>query len=1318
MRKFLTLFFALILGNAVHAIVVDGTSFVSYSNGANYFPIFKVGGATPLLISSTDHKGVIRAFGDLQEDIFKVSGNKPQLFVDSLPASGKLIIAGTLGKSALIDSLVSKHLIDTLGLTGRWEKYYLQTVVNPLPGIQSAVVIVGSDKRGTIYGIYDLSEQIGVSPWYWWADVPVQTKIEAYVLPGQHTRGVPAVKYRGIFLNDEAPALSGWVDQYYGKFNHLFYERVFELILRLKGNYLWPAMWGKSFFEDDTVNPIEADEYGIVVGTSHHEPMMRAQQDWTIGGSGAWDYTTNETNLKAFWKQGVTRMGAKESLVTVGMRGDGDAAMTNTTAIPLLERIVSDQRAIIEQVTGKSANLTPQVWALYKEVQDYYDQGMTVPDDVTLLFSDDNWGNVRRLPAPNATPRQGGYGVYYHLDYVGGPRSYRWINTNPLPRIGEQMSLAFDHGVDRLWIVNVGDLKPMELPMSFFLDLAWDPKQWPAEKIEAYTTLWSKQQFGAAFAEPVSNYLSLYGKYNGRRKPELLDASTYSLSNFREAETVVSDYNQLAHQVDSLNQLLPSNLKDAYYELVNYPVTASANMNEMYYSQALNKLYATQGRASTSDFADKVKDLFAKDAELENYFHTNVANGKWNHMMSQTRIGYTSWDNPATNIQPTVTDLKVSEESSMGVAIDGSTNYWPVSTTQALLPEFDVFQKQTSYIEVYNKGRIPFNYRVEVGSPCVKVTPTSGLIYKQQRLLVSIDWSTVPLGRDTIPVTIFGPSGKSVLVSVRTFNPSTPRPENIHGFVESNGYVSMEAHHFTDKTNTAQNWWQILPDFGKTGSAVTIQPTTTSSVTPSGASPHLSYSVYLFTTGSVTVKAYLAPTINYLGRAAGMRYGISFDNASPQTVSFNGDTDDGRANNVIVSSSTHTISGVGMHELKFWMVDPGVVLEKLVVETATSKTSYLGNPEKQYSITSSLFVVSSNVSTSDSKKVMVTFNGNIDAASVNPTDFTFYSDEIKNPLVEAKISETDKQTLIFTLSQALTEKLRVSFDYTPGTLQSETNAKMEAFKRYMVQYGEAKSFDNPVTSIWLEAECGLLGSNWVKYTDVNTSNAAYIMGNPLYEYKTAASTLAAANATYTFTIKKSGTYTVWGRVLGPTADDDSFWAKMDNGTWARWNGFGSGNAWAWKAIFDDQVGSSAVQYNLTEGSHTLSFCLRENGAGLDKLCITNSGTAPAGLGGDAENIPTGIEKVEPINGPALYQNYPNPTAGLTNITFALPRTTHVSLKLYNVSGVQIADLASETFSQGKHTIQFDSSKLPDGLYFYTIRTVLFSATKKMTIKTN
>lgn len=444
--------------------------------------------------------------------------------------------------------------------------------------------------------------------------MPVKQQQNLYVLPGRHTDGEPAVKYRGIFINDEAPALAGWATEKFGGFNAEFYAHVFELIVRLKGNYLWPAMWGRTFYVDDPKNPELADAYGVVIGTSHHEPLMRAHDEWRRFGSSPWNYQTNPDTLQKFWREGIRRMGDNESLVTIGMRGDGDEPMSEGSNIALLEKIVKDQRGIIADVTGKPASETPQVWALYKEVQDYYDKGMRVPDDVMLLLADDNWGNIRKLPKIGEKERPGGYGIYYHFDYVGGPRNYKWINTNPLPRIWEQMHLAYEHGVNRIWIVNVGDIKPIEFPTEFFLDYAWNPAKWSAERLDDYTRLWAAEQFGEEHAAAIANMLSRYGKYNALRKPELLSPETYSLTNYREAERVVAEYNELAEKAEQLYQKMPDEAKDAFYQLVLYPVKASANLNALYLAVAKNHLYAKQGRAATNQMADKAKalDVFPK----------------------------------------------------------------------------------------------------------------------------------------------------------------------------------------------------------------------------------------------------------------------------------------------------------------------------------------------------------------------------------------------------------------------------------------------------------------------------------------------------------------------------------------------------------------------------------------------------------------------------------------------------------------------------------------------------------------------------------
>ncbi|MGH8166125.1 MAG: glycosyl hydrolase 115 family protein, partial [Woeseiaceae bacterium] len=432
------------------------------------------------------------------------------MLISAGEARGTAVIVGTLGRSAPIDDLVRHGKLDVSEIQGRWESFVMEVVDAPSPGVDRALVIAGSDKRGTIYGIYDLSEHIGVSPWYWWADVPVVEREALFVSPERRVEGEPVVRYRGIFLNDEAPALSEWAKEKFGGFNHEFYAHVFELILRLRGNYLWPAMWGSAFIDDDPKNAPLADEYGIVMGTSHHEPLTRAHDEWRRYGEGPWDYSKNEAALREFWRSGVERVRDYEKIVSIGMRGDGDEAMSEETNVALLERIVADQREILREVMGRDPSEVPQLWALYKEVQGYYERGMRVPDDVTLLWCDDNWGNIRRLPASGERARLGGAGIYYHLDYVGGPRNYKWLNTVPITKVQQQMHLAWRYGANRIWIVNVGDLKPMEFPLEFFLRMAWDPERWSYDRLEEYSEAWAKREFGERHAAEVAALINGY----------------------------------------------------------------------------------------------------------------------------------------------------------------------------------------------------------------------------------------------------------------------------------------------------------------------------------------------------------------------------------------------------------------------------------------------------------------------------------------------------------------------------------------------------------------------------------------------------------------------------------------------------------------------------------------------------------------------------------------------------------------------------------------------------------------------------------------
>ena len=953
--KALVLLSILFLGCDTVCSAVSLTHYVSHQEIEGGFALAEKTALARLYVDSQDDLGVLRAIGDLQRDMERVTGQAPQIVHSKKGLGPCAVIIGTIGDSELVDHLVEKGKIDISAVSGKWESFLIQVVSEPIEGVSSGLVIAGSDRRGTLYGIYDLCEQIGVSPWTWWADVPVKRQTSLYIKPNPVVCGPPAVKYRGIFLNDEEPALGRWAVENYGGFNHQFYEKVFELILRLKGNYLWPAMWWASFCSDDPLNPKLADEYGIVIGTTHHEPMMRAHAEWKKAKGGAWNYETNAETLRQFWTEGIERMGQRESIVTLAMRGDGDMAMSQDTNIALLEKIVADQRQILAETTGKDVTAIPQLWALYKEVQDYYDKGMRVPDDVTLLLCDDNWGNVRRLPKPDAPPRAGGYGMYYHFDYVGGPRNYKWLNTSPLARVWEQMHLCYRHGVDRIWLVNVGDLKPMEYPISFFLDYAWDPEAWPAHRLPKYARLWAAQQFGDEHANAIAEILTAYTRFNGRRKPEMLAPNLYSLTHYREAETVVADYNRLAEKAAQLARQLPPRYQDAYFQLVLHPVIACANLNELHVTVGRNHLYAQQGRAATNDLAQKVANLFRRDQDISDYYNKTLAGGKWNHMMDQTHISYTSWQQPSEDVLPEVKRINVPQDADMGVTIEGSDDWWPSSAEPAVLPTFDAYNRPTRFIEVFNRGQTPFRMEVDCGVSWVKVSPHQASIKDELRLQVSIDWKNVPHGTQNVPITIKGPGDQRVTIRTVVENPVAPARHKIEGFVEADGYVCMEAEHYAHAVQNSQVQWQRIPDMGRTLSGMMPIPVTAPSQAPGADSPRLEYRMHLFSIGPVKVHAYFCPTQNYLG-SEGLRYAVSIDDEAPQIVNVheNETVPDWKypahwnkavSENIKILTSQHQIAKPGPHVLKFWRVDPGLVLQRLVVDTGGLQPSYLGPPE-------------------------------------------------------------------------------------------------------------------------------------------------------------------------------------------------------------------------------------------------------------------------------------------------------------------------------------------------------------------------------------
>ena len=589
-----------------------------------------------IYMDANDCRGVSYAANALVKDIRNVSGSQATITSNRKAT----ILVGTIGHSAAIDQLVKQKRINGNLLKGKREKFIINVVDNQL-------VIAGSDRRGTIYGIYELSQQMGVSPWYDWADVPVEHHDSIFVNRGTYTDGEPAVRYRGIFLNDEAPCLTSWVKNTYGTEygDHRFYQRVFELVLRLRGNMMWPAMWGWAFYADDAENEKTADEMGVVMSTSHHEPMARNHQEYARNrkGWGPWNYQKNKANLQKFFREGIERMKGTEQIVTIGMRGDGDEAMSAEADTKLMSQIINDQRKIIADVTGKKASETPQVWALYKEVLDYYDKGMKVPDDVTLLLCDDNWGDVRRVPNAKERKHKGGWGLYYHVDYVGAPRNSKMLNVTPVQNPWEQLTLAYENGIDRLWILNVGDLKPMEYPISQFMDMAWNPRKYDVNNITRHTRDWCAQQFGESQADEAARILNLICKYNGRCTPEMLDKNTYSLEN-GEWQEVVNQY--LKIEADALRQYnsLPAAYHDAYRQIILFPIEVMSNLHQMYFAQAMNNQLYEQGNPKANAWADECENRFKRDSLICDEYNHKMSGGKWNGMMTQKHIGYTSWN--------------------------------------------------------------------------------------------------------------------------------------------------------------------------------------------------------------------------------------------------------------------------------------------------------------------------------------------------------------------------------------------------------------------------------------------------------------------------------------------------------------------------------------------------------------------------------------------------------------------------------------------------------------------------------------------------
>ena len=950
--------------------------YIEYEDSPEAFCIAANGKAASIQVSSEDWEGVVRAANDLKNDIQKVSDAEPQL-VQGDSSAPQSILIGTVGKSPLIDQLIAEDKLDVSSIRGQWESFLIQTVDNNL-------VIAGSDKRGTIYGIYDISEKIGVSPWHWWADVPARKSASLFVKAGKYIQPSPKVKYRGIFINDEWPSFGGWATKQFGGINSEMYAHMFELLLRLKANYLWPAMWASAFNEDDPECPKLADRYGIIMGTSHHEPMMRAHKEYTKRRKevGAWDYSTNKENLDKFFTDGLERNKAYDNLITIGMRGDGDVAMgkgDDEENMKTLQNVVKGQREIIRNVYGKAPEEVPQLWAIFTEVQRYYDKGFTVPDDVLLLFCDNNWGYIRRTGPQKEKERKGGMGLYYHIDMNGGPWNDRWVNTTTIPKLREQLNLAYQTGIDDLWVINVGDLKPKELPIDFIMRYAWNPDAIPADKTWDYTVEWAAQNFGDSYAEAVADIVSKYPKYNLWRKAEAQVPGIFSVTNHREADRVDSLWQDVEKKAEALRKQIPEAWQDAYYELVYYPAVASAGVSGIYSAATRNHLYASQGRVSANRYARQAEALFEKDKRMSQYYNDTLAGGKWKNMMSDVHIGYTRWFMPEKAVLPELKYVTPLDKPTMGVCAEGNEE---ADGKNQELPAFDALMNQTYYIDIFNRGTGNFNFTAEADQPWVKLSRKEGTVSEEERITVCIDWSKMNDGEQQSTVSIR--SGKtSIPVYIRAVKRPLPETNKPYFGNFSGSEFSIPAYQYNKNTAGKEATWTLLPDLGREKGCMGIQPVTAPSATPDEA-PCLEYQVLLADTGAIPICIGVLPTQDVCPER-GLRIAVSLDDEAPQILDARqGFVDtfiEYTAENLAKSPNLKplpkqdtsirltghgqlrrdevfdnlrwlttrlNVKTKGLHTLKIFMVDPEIVLEKIVINPDNRYPSYFGAPAMRH----------------------------------------------------------------------------------------------------------------------------------------------------------------------------------------------------------------------------------------------------------------------------------------------------------------------------------------------------------------------------------
>ena len=927
-------------------------------------PIAVNGKVASIYYSAMDANVVEVTAEALRADIQRVTGLQPEISTDAPQASAAILI-GTIGQSPLINQLIEAGKIDVSEIEGKWEAYTATVVNNPLSGVEQGLIIAGSDRRGTAFGVFGLSESMGVSPWHFWGNVPVPEKSALYIA-GSHTQPSPGVKYRGIFINDEDWGLQPWAANTFepevGNIGPKTYATVFELLLRLHGNVIWPAMHEfpvkSTPFYEIAENKVVADNYAIVISTSHHEPMLTNSHEYDEDIHGPYDYWNNSERIYKFWEERVKETAQYENIYTIGMRGRTDEGMLapvgatdEDKAAKIQNDIIPDQRKMLAEHVQSDPSEIPQIFIPYKETLVQYQSGLELPDDVTIVWPDDNHGYIRQLSTPAERARSGGSGVYYHLQYWGVPRSYLWFHSTPLGMTQSEIMKAWDFDAHKIWINNVGDIKPYEIGTDFFMRLARNPEAFRNFNQKEYLTQWAEHNFGGAHAGAIAEVLECYFHLNIKKRPEhldLIDSDFSHVANGDEVQQRLEAFDALTESANTIYEQLPDLYKPAFYEMVLYSVRATSLINRKVLLAERSRLWADQNRAATISLANQARATSEKLSEEVRFYNEKNANGRWSGMvkpMPLSQLPQWAHDTQRAWVMPEVGDYTPASEARLGVAIEGSAE--PIDeNTVGDLPAFNQPADASYFIDVYNHGEGPLNWAARTSDPWIKLSQTSA--ESDARIWVSIDWAQAPYGSDhSGSITIEG-AGSERTVKLSVFKPEGLDLAALPDAVENNGMVRIAAVDFDARDDLADGTgWRRVDQATATGDGMTIHPVTARSIDLAQLtddSPSLTYRFFAFSAGPVSIHTQGLPTHKITSEHAGLRYAISLNGDEPRIVDLHADeySDAWNVNTLraaAIGETGHEIKVPGLQTIQVWMVDAGVVLEKLTVEIGRDESS-------------------------------------------------------------------------------------------------------------------------------------------------------------------------------------------------------------------------------------------------------------------------------------------------------------------------------------------------------------------------------------------